>query len=222
MHAGRLAPPYDRPTRRRARRVLRMTDDDIVGPRCARGALAPSTSRTAMDSIMAEKQLMLRSSKYPACHQHRIVEGEDIKRGGSDEQSGMTEQHLPAIERAPGRPDQQAASISVNPVAVTAWPANPSDTRGPGAIAATDKLLRTTWKTPGAERGPYAIGRDRSARLHLNISRANGDAIVLVLTAAASDDSSPSSATTAQLSVHRKRRDRPRQKCSISWRRISA
>jgi riboflavin biosynthesis pyrimidine reductase len=47
---------------------------------------------------------------------------------------------------------------------------------------------RTTWKAPGSDGGKYAIAIDQNARLHLNIDRANGDAIVAVLTEAASDD----------------------------------
>jgi riboflavin biosynthesis pyrimidine reductase len=58
----------------------------------------------------------------------------------------------------------------------------------PRPAKATETYPRTTWKAPGAETGPYAVAIDQNARLHLNISRANGDALVAVLTEAASDD----------------------------------
>ena len=58
----------------------------------------------------------------------------------------------------------------------------------PRPAKATETYPRTTWKAPGAETGPYAVAIDQNARLHLNISRANGDALVSVLTEAASDD----------------------------------
>ncbi|WP_423067238.1 dihydrofolate reductase family protein [Devosia sp. CN2-171] len=58
----------------------------------------------------------------------------------------------------------------------------------PLPIKATEAYPRATWKAPGAEAGPYAIAIDQGAKLHLNINRANGDAIVAVLTEAAPDD----------------------------------
>ena len=48
-------------------------------------------------------------------------------------------------------------------------------------------IVRETWKAPGAEQGPYAIALDRKGRLHLNTGRANGDAIVIVLTTRVAD-----------------------------------
>lgn len=57
----------------------------------------------------------------------------------------------------------------------------------PRPARATETYPRTTWKAPGAI-GPYAIAIDQNARLHLNISHANGDALVAVLTEAAPDD----------------------------------
>jgi riboflavin biosynthesis pyrimidine reductase len=58
----------------------------------------------------------------------------------------------------------------------------------PRPASATETYPRTTWKAPGAERGPYAVAIDENARLHLNVGRANGDAIVAVLTEAAPDN----------------------------------
>jgi riboflavin biosynthesis pyrimidine reductase len=58
----------------------------------------------------------------------------------------------------------------------------------PRPIAATEALPRITWKAPGATSGPYAVAIDESGKLHLNIDRANGDPIVVVLTEAVSDD----------------------------------
>lgn len=55
-------------------------------------------------------------------------------------------------------------------------------------VVATERYPRTTWKAPGAEQGPYAVAVDASGRLHLNVNRANGDPIVLVLPEAVSDD----------------------------------
>jgi riboflavin biosynthesis pyrimidine reductase len=58
----------------------------------------------------------------------------------------------------------------------------------PRPVAATERFPRTTWKAPGAERGPYALAIDQSGKLHLNIAKANGDPIVCVLTEAVTDD----------------------------------
>ena len=58
----------------------------------------------------------------------------------------------------------------------------------PRPVRATQAYPRMTWKAPGAETGPYAVAIDQGARLHLNLNRANGDAIVAVLTEAVSDD----------------------------------
>lgn len=62
----------------------------------------------------------------------------------------------------------------------------------PNPARATEAYPRTTWIAPGARQGEnsckYAVAIDQNARLHLNLNRANGDAIVVVLTEAASDD----------------------------------
>lgn len=58
----------------------------------------------------------------------------------------------------------------------------------PRPARATETYPRSTWRAPGTESGPFAIAIDQSAKLHLNINRANGDAIVAVLTEAAPDD----------------------------------
>jgi riboflavin biosynthesis pyrimidine reductase len=59
----------------------------------------------------------------------------------------------------------------------------------PRPAKASEAYPRTTWIAPGAPgEGKWAIAIDQSARLHLNLNRANGDAIVAVLTEAASDD----------------------------------
>lgn len=58
----------------------------------------------------------------------------------------------------------------------------------PRPAKAAETYPRTTWRAPGTEAGPFAIAIDQSAKLHLNLNRANGDAIVAVLTEAASDD----------------------------------
>ncbi|MGV3490022.1 MAG: dihydrofolate reductase family protein [Devosia sp.] len=57
----------------------------------------------------------------------------------------------------------------------------------PRPTKATETYPRTTWKAPHADKGPYAIAIDQSAKLHLNIDRANGDPVISVLTEAASD-----------------------------------
>lgn len=53
---------------------------------------------------------------------------------------------------------------------------------------AQESYPRTTWKAPAASKGPYAVALDRAGKLHLNMDRANGDALVAVLTEAVSDD----------------------------------
>lgn len=58
----------------------------------------------------------------------------------------------------------------------------------PVPAKAPEPLPRQTWKAPGSEHGPFGIAIDRSGKLHLNISRANDDPIVVVLTEAVSDD----------------------------------
>jgi riboflavin biosynthesis pyrimidine reductase len=58
----------------------------------------------------------------------------------------------------------------------------------PNPATATEAFPRSTWKAPGAERGPYAIALDQRAKLHLNTDRASGDPIIVVLTEAVSDD----------------------------------
>jgi riboflavin biosynthesis pyrimidine reductase len=58
----------------------------------------------------------------------------------------------------------------------------------PSPTTATEAFPRSTWKAPGAEQGPYAIALDRGAKLHLNVNRASGDPIVVVLTEAVPDD----------------------------------
>jgi riboflavin biosynthesis pyrimidine reductase len=57
----------------------------------------------------------------------------------------------------------------------------------PKPVATGEVFPRETWKAPGAEQGPYAIALDRKGRLHLNTGRANGDAIVIVLTTRVAD-----------------------------------
>lgn len=58
----------------------------------------------------------------------------------------------------------------------------------PTPARADAPLPRATWIAPGAEKGPYAIALDRDGKLHLNMSRANGDALIAVLTEKVSDD----------------------------------
>jgi riboflavin biosynthesis pyrimidine reductase len=59
----------------------------------------------------------------------------------------------------------------------------------PRPVKAAETYPRTTWIAPGAPGDDkWAIAIDQSARLHLNLNRANGDAIVAVLTEATSDD----------------------------------
>lgn len=57
----------------------------------------------------------------------------------------------------------------------------------PRPTTATEHYPRTIWKAP-AEQGPFAVAIDQGARLHLNLNRANGDAIVVVLVESAPDD----------------------------------
>lgn len=59
---------------------------------------------------------------------------------------------------------------------------------GPNRATTTEAFPRSTWKAPGAEQGPYAIALDQGAKLHLNINRASGDPIIVVLTEAVPDD----------------------------------
>jgi riboflavin biosynthesis pyrimidine reductase len=58
----------------------------------------------------------------------------------------------------------------------------------PVPAKASAPLPRQTWRAPGSEKGPYAVAVDQSGKLHLNISRANGDPLVCVLTESVSDD----------------------------------
>ena len=58
----------------------------------------------------------------------------------------------------------------------------------PRPARAERQYERTTWKAPAAAKGPYAIALDQGGKLHLNIDRANGDALVVVLTEAVNDD----------------------------------
>jgi hypothetical protein len=58
----------------------------------------------------------------------------------------------------------------------------------PNRASTTEAFPRSTWKAPGAEQGPYAIALDQGAKLHLNINRASGDPIIVVLTEAVPDD----------------------------------
>jgi riboflavin biosynthesis pyrimidine reductase len=58
----------------------------------------------------------------------------------------------------------------------------------PRPARAAEAYTRSTWIAPGATGGRYAIAIDQGAKLHLNLDRANGDAIVCVLTEAAPDD----------------------------------
>jgi len=58
----------------------------------------------------------------------------------------------------------------------------------PRPIQATAPYDRKTWKSPSATSGPYAIALDQSGKLHLNADKANGDALVAVLTEKVSDE----------------------------------
>ncbi len=58
----------------------------------------------------------------------------------------------------------------------------------PKPVKADKSYPRETWKAPGAEKGPYAVGFDRHGKLHLNRNTANDDPLVMVLTTAISDD----------------------------------
>ena len=57
----------------------------------------------------------------------------------------------------------------------------------PKPAKASGPIARETWKAPGAA-APYGIAVDQGAKLHLNTDKANGDALVVILTEAASDD----------------------------------
>jgi riboflavin biosynthesis pyrimidine reductase len=54
-------------------------------------------------------------------------------------------------------------------------------------VTTSEVFPRETWKAPDLGPGPYAIALDRSGKLHINISRANDDAIIVVLSSDASD-----------------------------------
>ncbi|EJL57164.1 pyrimidine reductase, riboflavin biosynthesis [Rhizobium sp. CF122] len=51
----------------------------------------------------------------------------------------------------------------------------------PRPVEAGEVFPRTTWKAPGAGKGPYAIAVDQGARLHMNIDTIDGDPIVMIL-----------------------------------------
>ena len=55
-------------------------------------------------------------------------------------------------------------------------------------VRAVQSYARETWIAPDVQAGPYAVAIDRLGKLQLNISHANGDPIVLVLTETVSDD----------------------------------
>lgn len=57
----------------------------------------------------------------------------------------------------------------------------------PRPVETSESFPRETWKAPGAEKGPYAIGLDRYGKLHLNRDTANGDPLVMVLTGCVPD-----------------------------------
>lgn len=54
-------------------------------------------------------------------------------------------------------------------------------------VTTEETLARETWKSPHAQTGPYAIALDRHGKLHLNIDRANGDALIIVLPESVTD-----------------------------------
>lgn len=54
-------------------------------------------------------------------------------------------------------------------------------------MTAAEAFPRTTWKSPAASHGPYAVAIDQGAKLHLNIDRINGDPVILILTEDVSD-----------------------------------
>ncbi|MET3927798.1 dihydrofolate reductase family protein [Devosia sp. 2618] len=58
----------------------------------------------------------------------------------------------------------------------------------PRPMTTSERFPRKTWKAPGAASGPYAIAVDREGKLHLNISHANGDPLIVILTEGVSDD----------------------------------
>ncbi|MYM22196.1 pyrimidine reductase [Duganella sp. FT135W] len=55
-------------------------------------------------------------------------------------------------------------------------------------VVSNETFARETWKAPHAHSGPYAIALDRHGKLHLNIDRANGDPLVLVVPESVSDN----------------------------------
>jgi len=57
----------------------------------------------------------------------------------------------------------------------------------PKPVTSSESFPRETWKAPGLGSGPYAIALDRAGKLHINISRANDDAIIVVLSRDVSD-----------------------------------
>ncbi|WP_347557505.1 RibD family protein [Robbsia sp. KACC 23696] len=57
----------------------------------------------------------------------------------------------------------------------------------PKPVSQSEPLPRETWKAPHASNGPYAVAVDRSGKLHLNVDRVNGDAVVVVLTESVPD-----------------------------------
>ena len=57
----------------------------------------------------------------------------------------------------------------------------------PKPISTSAPIPRETWKAPHANRGPYAVGVDRSGKLHLNAGRVNGDPLILILGNGVSD-----------------------------------
>ncbi|MDH7795094.1 MULTISPECIES: RibD family protein [unclassified Beijerinckia] len=61
-------------------------------------------------------------------------------------------------------------------------------TGSPKPAMATEALPRTTWKASAAAQGPYAIAIDQHGKLHLNRGQISGDAIIVVLSEAVSDD----------------------------------
>jgi riboflavin biosynthesis pyrimidine reductase len=58
----------------------------------------------------------------------------------------------------------------------------------PNPMTTSETFARATWKAKGAETGPFAIAIDQGGKLHLNISHANDDPIIAILTETVSDD----------------------------------
>jgi riboflavin biosynthesis pyrimidine reductase len=58
----------------------------------------------------------------------------------------------------------------------------------PNPARAIQPYARETWIAPDVQAGPYAVAIDRHGKLQLNINRANGDPIVLILAETVSDD----------------------------------